>query len=129
MNDTTNPTDLTPQKINDLKSCLSRVIDLRNTFEGENYQIGGKNLTEISDYASRFHNTIAFVDHGDRDIFYTPHSFAVKRAEVIMELDAAAIKKAPATNKKKLLVAMDRYIKDVQHGMERIEKFKLKSSL
>lgn len=111
----------------ELDEHLRRVEAIRSEiFEHEQPSRSGYNLT---DYLERARTKIAFFEHGDRDWLFMPSLRASKDFEELNEDEyAGRFSTSFKTSKRKLLAAVDRYLKGMRKGIAGLDAERSPSS-
>lgn len=101
----------------EIKNNLIKVISLRD--EIKDFKKGSRQTAyKLSDYVDLCYDRIIAVDYGDRDRLYVPYSNASMKLQDFMQTDDKIINSQFSAHKTKLLSILNRYIKDLQLGLQ-----------
>lgn len=107
-----------PKKMNieELRENLKQIRLLRNEIaELKKERRFGYSLSE---YLNLLRNKISFIDHGEDDKFWNPMHIATSEMSRLIDIRENEFNSAFSKNKRKFLSIIDRYIKDLQHGID-----------
>lgn len=102
-------------KIEELKEHLNKIILLREEIKGFEKTTGHMKYS-LSYYVNHAYEQFKFVDHGERDRFFSPQYSVMNALQMLMDVDEKIINSAFSKHKAKLLSVLNNYIKEMQLG-------------
>ena len=105
--------------IEELKGLQKQITSLRSEVEQLDQR---SHRYSLSDYVHMFNQKIGIVDHGSRDRFTVPYYDAVFKLNALIALGDHEINSSFASNKRKLISCMNRYVKGIDKGFISHEK-------
>lgn len=103
-------------EIADLNENLKQVISLRD--ELKELKKGNRRIYSLREYVDLFHDRLIWTDHGMSDSISLAEHDACSRLDILCDIEVEKFNSAFSVNKTKLLSIVNRYIKDLQLGLQ-----------
>lgn len=89
----------------------------------KNYSNKEKSNGDLSEYLENFSQKLRWFDHGEKDMFYMPHWYALNSIESLEEdFSEKQFKTAFLTVHKRLLSIVKKYLKEMTYGLQQLDQ-------